>query len=142
MFLMKLNSPKQKIGKNAENAVKKHLKKKGFHVLHENYAIHNTGEIDLIAKKDGILHFIEVKSLKIRNENNIDIKDIIKKSYNPAENLHTKKYKRIYTTAKIYIEKEKVSYETMQIDLYIVYYDETQNTFYIKKIENVIFSSL
>lgn len=38
-----------------------YLKKRGFTVIERNFRT-PTGEIDIIAKKDGILHFFEVKT--------------------------------------------------------------------------------
>lgn len=47
-----------------EDKACKFLKKQGFEILKRNF--HSKfGEIDIIAKKDEILHFIEVKLLKM-----------------------------------------------------------------------------
>ncbi|OCR96105.1 hypothetical protein CFT85387_02365 [Campylobacter fetus subsp. testudinum] len=48
-------------GFKSENAAAKYLLSQGFEILEKNF--HSKfGEIDIIAKKDDILHFIEVKS--------------------------------------------------------------------------------
>ncbi|AGZ81188.1 YraN family protein [Campylobacter fetus] len=48
-------------GFKSENVAAKYLLSQGFEILEKNF--HSKfGEIDIIAKKDDILHFIEVKS--------------------------------------------------------------------------------
>ena len=59
------------IGKIGENVAKTFLMKQGFSIIEQNYRILQ-GEIDIIAKKDSALHFVEVKSLKVRDCNQID----------------------------------------------------------------------
>lgn len=51
-----------KTGPLGEELVVKHLKNKGFLIIERNYNVERIGEIDIIAIKDGILHFIEVKT--------------------------------------------------------------------------------
>lgn len=51
-----------KTGQIGEELATKHLKSKGFVIIERNFAIHNIGEIDIIALKDGMLHFVEVKT--------------------------------------------------------------------------------
>ena len=51
---------KQKGYKN-EELVKKFLQKQWYEILYQNFTIRG-GEIDIIAQKDGIIHFVEVKS--------------------------------------------------------------------------------
>lgn len=55
---------KQKIGLVGENIAVKHLVKLHYKILERNYR-KKWGEIDIIAKKDGTIHFIEVKSQSI-----------------------------------------------------------------------------
>ena len=54
-------SEKRKIGDLGENLCVKHLVKHGFKILDRNYQ-KKWGEIDIVAKKSGIIHFIEVKT--------------------------------------------------------------------------------
>src|SRR3989344_2519447 len=57
---------KQKIGRLGEDIAVKYLENKGFLVIERNY-LKKCGEIDVIAKKAGITHFIEVKSVTREN---------------------------------------------------------------------------
>ncbi|WP_168236858.1 YraN family protein, partial [Campylobacter fetus] len=48
-------------GFKGENMAAKYLVSQGFEILEKNF--HSKfGEIDIIAKKDDVLHFVEVKS--------------------------------------------------------------------------------
>jgi len=49
------------LGDQGEALAAEHLVKNGFKILHKNYRC-AAGEIDLIAEKNGRLHFIEVKT--------------------------------------------------------------------------------
>ena len=55
-------SEKQKIGEIGENVAAKFLMKHGFAILDRNYT-KKWGEIDIVAEKDNLLHFVEVKSV-------------------------------------------------------------------------------
>ncbi len=141
--MKQLNSPTQRKGKIAEKAVIDLLKRRGYQILAENYEIHGLGEIDIIAKKGKTIHIIEVKSITLSVSPETGIKEAMKKSYNPAENIDKKKYQKIYKTALKYLEKEDVSYETFQIDLYLVYKtreNEEKTKFYVKRIKNLVVS--
>lgn len=48
------------LGKRGEELAVKYLEQKGFTILHRNWRF-GRYEIDIIALKDGILHFVEVK---------------------------------------------------------------------------------
>lgn len=53
---------KQFIGDSGEEASVKMLESEGYKILSRNYAIHNVGEIDIIAEKDGEIHICEVRT--------------------------------------------------------------------------------
>jgi len=54
---------KTELGKSGENIVAQKLKKDGFAILNQNYR-RRFGEIDIIATKDDLLIFVEVKMRK------------------------------------------------------------------------------
>ena len=53
---------KQFIGDSGEEASVKMLESEGYKILRRNYAIHNVGEIDIIAEKYGEIHICEVRT--------------------------------------------------------------------------------
>jgi len=48
------------LGKQGEDLAAQYLKQRGYNILHRNWRFSHY-EIDLIAEKDGMLHFFEVK---------------------------------------------------------------------------------
>ena len=74
-------------GTTGEAMAAVYLLEKGYHILHQNWR-HWHWEVDIIAEKENILHFIEVKTKRTRQygypENNVDKKKI-KNLINAAE---------------------------------------------------------
>ena len=70
----------------------KFLKSHGFEILERNF--HSKfGEIDIIAKKDDILHFLEVKATS--------------KNYETAYRITSSKFSKILKTIRFYITKNQ-----------------------------------
>lgn len=63
MFSRENKKNNSKVGKIGEDIFVKHLVKHKYSILDRNFR-KNWGEIDVVAKKDGIIHFFEVKSVK------------------------------------------------------------------------------
>lgn len=51
-----------KTGRVGEEAVAAHLGRYGYSILHRNFRIGRLGEIDIIAEKNGVIFFVEVKT--------------------------------------------------------------------------------
>ncbi len=126
--MKRFTSKTQQIGELGEKICTRFLVHNGFKIKERNYT-EKHGEIDIIAKKDNITHFIEVKSLRA--------KKVSYETYNPAENLTKKKFQKIQKTIISYLAKEGVSCENYQIDLYLVYIDIEMKKHKIKRIENI-----
>jgi len=67
------------------------LEERGFELIDRNY-YSRFGEIDIVAKKDDTLHFIEVKS----------------GDYDPIYQITPRKISKIIKTANIYMQKKRV----------------------------------
>jgi putative endonuclease len=120
------------IGKIGENIAKTFLMKQGFSILEQNYRILQ-GEIDIIAKKDNILRFVEVKSVKVR-----DCSKIENLTIRPEDNLTFAKWSKILTTIQIYLNHKNVPRETRyQIDLVCVYIDTEKRQGRVEFIQNI-----
>lgn len=83
------------LGLIGERQAEKFLKRHGFTILEKNY-YSRFGEIDIIAKHNNTLVFIEVKKRK-----NVDFAG-------GAEYVDARKQKRIVATAQIYIQNNCV----------------------------------
>ena len=82
-------------GTLGENAAVKLLKKKGYQILARNFR-KKYGELDIIAKKDDLIAFVEVK---LRST---------KYFGTAAEAVNFKKQQRIIRTAKAYIVQKRL----------------------------------
>ena len=100
-----------------EKRVEDFLKSKWYSIITKNFTI-RWWEVDLIAEKNGIIHFIEVKW----TTKNFDFQDYITKW----------KIKALERTAKMWIAKNK-KYDWYQFDLVLV------NGESIELIENFLF---
>lgn len=85
----------RKKGKLAEKRACKFLEERGFEILEKNFYASYFGEIDIIAKKDEIIYFVEVKS-----SNN---------SFNPIYNITSQKLSKLINSAYFYLQKFKIS---------------------------------
>ncbi len=134
---MKLfSSPSQKIGEIGEKSVIKYLNNHNFKIIERNWT-KKCGELDIIAKKDEVLHFIEVKSIKFHMKQNLQKNDC----FRPEENLTSHKIQRLKKTIELYwnySEKKGIKIEEWQFDLFCVYLDAENNVIKIEIFEDLI----
>ena len=120
------------IGKIGEKIAQSFLVKHGFSIIEINYHT-RYGEIDIIAKKGQTLHFVEVKSVKVK-----DFADITNLAIQPEDNLTAKKWSRIVISAQTYLKHRNVPHETLWcIDLACVYINPLRKEGKVKLLENV-----
>ncbi|WP_457605414.1 YraN family protein [Nitratifractor sp.] len=79
-------------GNEGEELATRFLEEAGFAIVERNYYARKLGEIDIIARKDGVLHFVEVKSAR--------------RDFDPVYNLTPAKLRRVINSAHYYL-KEK-----------------------------------
>lgn len=129
-------SKTQKIGETGENVAVKFLVKQGFIIIDRNYT-RKWGEIDIIAKKQNKLYFIEVKSVSCRTLlSNVSYET---NNYRPEDNMHTWKIKRLYRTIQTFLMSDKKHGGwDWQIDLLVVYLDLENKKAKVKVITNII----
>ena len=107
-----------KIGSWGEDKAVEYLINKGFCILKRNF-YSRLGEIDIIAKKDNLICFIEVKTRKKGGYKNNEISYIL-----PAEAVDYSKQQRLIRTAEYYLYcnfSEEFSYRFDIIEVF--YYD-------------------
>jgi len=128
---------KQRVGRIGEDVACKYLVKQGFLIVERNFW-KKFGEIDIVAKKDGILHFIEVKSVS-RNLARASVSHVTVDSYRPEDNLHPYKLKRFGRAIQVYLEQRDVPHETpWQIDAITVLVDETKRVGRVEVLGNIV----
>ena len=104
---------KNKSGVWGELYTARYLRDRGYDILSSNFVSRN-GEIDIVAMKNGVLCFVEVKT---RNE-----KAILR----PADSVTSEKRKRIISAARNYLAYSKLQCET-RYDISEVILDDNDN---------------
>ncbi len=107
-----------------EDLATKFLKKKGYKIIERNFR-KGYGEIDIIAVKDKVLIFVEVKTAKSNFLNS------------PLENIHYHKLKSLVKTAEFYKLLNPKLPEQMRMDAISVVLDWSGNPSSIEHIENI-----
>lgn len=93
-------------GNKGEVAVVEWLVKKGYHILAQNFTARQ-GEIDIIAQKENIVVFVEVKTRK--------------NQYFPLSQVITpSKQRKIISTAKLYLQKQQFFDQVFRFDVALV----------------------
>ena len=125
---------KRQLGDLGEDLACNFLKKRGFEIIDRNY-LKKWGEIDIIAKKLKILHFIEVKSISCENLNEVTHGTL--DAYRPEDNMHPWKLKRLARTMQTYLLDKNVTCD-WQLDLITVKIDHKIHKAKVEIIENII----
>ena len=127
-------SESQKIGELGENIAVKFLLKHGFTIKDRNYT-KKWGELDVVAKKENKLHFIEVKSVS-RDLNFVSQET---NTWRAEDNMHPWKLKRMSRTIQTYLLSKRIPDEIeWVVDLLVVYLDLKNRKARVKVVEDII----
>lgn len=104
-------TPKRQLGNRGEDIACDFLINNGFRIIGRNIS-NKLGEIDIVARKDRVLHFIEVKT---GNAN---------EKISPEENLNYHKIRKFLRAVEIYISNNKISeQQRWQMDAIVVVFN-------------------
>lgn len=117
-------SPKRKLGNIGENVACMFLEKHGFEVIERNY-LRKWGELDIVTKKGGKIHFVEVKSVSYVT------------NIRAEENMHPQKLKRLHRAIQTYLLEKHIDAD-WQLDLAIVKINESNRTAKVEMLENIV----
>ena len=123
-----------RIGQVGEDVACRFLVKHGFSLVERNYQ-KKWGEIDIIARKGKILHFVEVKT--VSRENVKELKNDID-SFEPEENVHPKKLKRMSRIIQTYLIEKNIEEGKWQFDVLAVFLDMKNKQARVRVTGNVI----
>ena len=123
-----------RIGQIGEDVACKFLVKHGFSLIERNYQ-KKWGEIDVVARKGKILHFVEVKT--VSRENVKELKEEID-SFEPEENVHPKKLKRMSRIIQTYLIEKNIKEGKWQFDVLAVFLDMKNKQARVRVTGNVI----
>lgn len=98
-------------GDKSETLASQFLEQEGFLILERNYFARKLGEIDIIAQKEDVLHFIEVKSAKA--------------DFDPVYNVTASKLRKVVNSAHYYLKVKHLDV-IFSIDALIVRGDEVE----------------
>ena len=107
---------RQYVGTKGEDAAAGLLRDKGYNILRRNYAVHNVGEIDIIAEKDDDIHIFEV-----RTRRNIGTYP------DSAESVVQKKRNRVMRTAERFVNENELFDRNIVFEVIRVTHDEQGN---------------
>ena len=109
-------------GSTGEAMAVHYLAEKGFATLHQNWR-HSHWEVDIIASKDGILHFIEVKTRRT------------KKFGHPEEAVSKKKIQNLINASEEYLYQQP-QWKRIQFDILsiTILKDEPVEYFFIEDV--------
>src|SRR3989344_1275749 len=121
---------KKKVGNLGENLACRFLEERGFKIIERNHR-KKWGELDIIAEKEGILHFVQVKSLTWRPCRQVE--------YLPEDNVRLWKKQRMSRAIRTYFFDRKISDETdFKMAIAAVFLDFNRKKARIRMLENVI----
>lgn len=103
----KSNKNKRDIGKDGEEIAAKYLLENGFEILERNYQ-YGHGEIDIVAKDEGVLVFVEVKTRK-----NLEFGE-------PEYAINKKKIQQIKKMAELYLFDKEIEEIDCRFDVVAV----------------------
>jgi len=127
---------RQYVGKLGEDVASKFLMKHHFDIIERNF-LKKWGEIDIVAKKNGVIRFVEVKTVTREN-----IKHVSQETFEedrPEENVHEWKVKRLHRAIQSYLAERNVSDETSwQLDVVAVFLDLNNKEAKVRFTEDVV----
>lgn len=123
----------QNVGATGEDVACIFLTGRGFTILERNYR-KPWGEIDIVAVKDDIVRFVEVKAISIRGFDDISREN---EGYRPEEQIHPWKLNKIARTAELYMTGKKDERE-YQIDAVGVFLDHAQRKARCRLFEQIL----
>ena len=121
---------KRKLGDIGEGVACVFLEKNGFIIIEKNY-LRKWGEIDIVAKKADVIHFVEVKSVSCVTFDNIS------GDYRPEDNMHPWKLKRLSRVIQTYLLDRKIDID-WQLDLITIRIDQKNRKARAEILENII----
>jgi len=98
-------------GDQSETLATSFLEQNGFVILERNFFARKLGEIDIIAKREDALHFIEVKSGKT--------------DFDPIYNVTPAKLRKVINSAHYYMKTKKLDMP-FSIDALIIRHEEVE----------------
>ena len=117
------------LGQWGEATAEKYLVERGYKILDRNYRT-TTGELDIVARKNSVIVFVEVKT---RDSVNAD-------HFLPEESVNSRKQSKLKKLSEIYITEHKYKDDQgWQIDVISVILNKSTQEVTINHIKNAVY---
>ena len=126
MKCMKTNN--RNTGDKGEDFAIDFFKKEGFEILDRNYS-KPWGEIDIVAKKNKVIYFIEVKTVFIGEMGDLE-------NFDPLFNIDKNKKNRLRKVIQTYLKDKKEDDSDYQVDAVAVYL-KSDKSYEIERVEDI-----
>jgi len=124
------------VGQVGEDIAVRYLRDRGFEIITRNYR-RKWGEIDVLAKRTGILRFVEVKTVSrekpVKHDFSRETND-----YRPEENVHPKKLERLHRAIQTYLAEKGWEDSEWQLDVLAIELDPIAKTAHCRFLENIV----
>ena len=124
-FSIQMSDSRKKLGAWGEEVAKTHLEANGYKIINQNWRC-RIGEIDIIAQKDGIVSFTEVKTRRSRAAGS------------PEESITPRKAQKLTQLALTWIGEHGRDDLDWQIDLVAVELDSKGKLLRCEHLENFV----
>ncbi|MDD5738697.1 MAG: YraN family protein [Candidatus Pacebacteria bacterium] len=132
-----MQNQRQKIGQVGEDIATNYLKKEGYQILERNFKT-KWGELDIIAKKKGVLIFVEVKTLRSELRRTAQGRPFAKSEFLPEDEITFHKTKQLQKMAQIYLSFKKLPLDIdQQIDVVAIIFN-TLSDYIVRHTKNAI----
>ena len=126
----------KKLGILGERVAEKYLLGKGYKILERNYykKLSNVskGEIDIVARKDKTISFIEVKTAVV-------VPEETQEDFFPEDRFNFKKQKQLIKLSQIWLAENRIPLDSRwQIDVLGITIDENSKKAKIRHFENAV----
>jgi putative endonuclease len=123
------------IGKYGEEIAAQFLTNKGFTIQNRNY-LKKWGEIDIVARRTGKIHFVEVKTVSYETKEFLK-ESVSRDNWRPEDNIHAFKIKKLSKAIESWISQYKYEGE-WQIDVIAVKVVPREKFATVKYLPNII----
>lgn len=135
----------RRIGKFGEYAARTFLETRYFNILENNMRTQK-GEVDVVCERQGVIHFVEVKSIEIdTTQNNYfftpevpnENPRVLLDAYDPIFRVSSSKVRKIKKAARYYIQKHSLHGKDIRFDVIIAYLFKNERKCTLKYYSNI-----
>ena len=120
----------REIGITGEDIACKWLENHGYFVIERNY-LKKWGELDIIASKDNVLQFVEVKSVT-KDHSSF-------RNHRPEENVHNLKVRRLRRTIETYLLEKRYGLDVLfKFHVLTVEMNQKTRRAHVNFLENIV----